>query len=175
MNIKPIVFEYNDNECERGAIKCPTCGHPWLEDNHGEYSFPEPLECSHLKFMLLEDDDIHWFNDFSETQLMAALEPAVRKLKPHLDGVTVKDFFEGVTVHQAMQELGFDDLEITTESQWVAIYNRTQPCHWFDKTLWQLVDHPCLDTILEHVEHGMACGPVSCTAYYGAILNSEPR
>jgi len=40
--------------------------------------------------------------------------------------------------------------------------------------LWQKMSSPAMDTILKYSSSGIACGPVSHTAHFGALLGASP-
>jgi hypothetical protein len=45
-------------------------------------------------------------------------------------------------------------------------------CNMVNEELWKNVELSEVDTLLEHTEYGIACGPVSTTIYFGAKLNT---
>lgn len=83
------------------------------------------------------------------------------------------DFFNGFTaaeltaaVDPAARSL-CPDLDGLTVMEFL-IANRLE-----DK-LWEKASSPTMDTILQQTTHGIACGPVSFTAHFGARLGNSP-
>lgn len=181
MKIQPIDWdclkhgpdEECDDSCNNRAIKCPACGEPWLTDYDGEYEFQDNTECPHLKFVIFqEDEEIRFFNGFTEDQLFSCIEPAARKLDPNLHGLTVKEFFDGVTLHEAGEKVGLDFHKEWTDPETNKIHGLLHDSKRFNEELWSLVNDIRIDTILDHTDCGMACGPVSFTVFYGAQLEN---
>ena len=134
--------------CKIRAIVCPSCGKPWLTDYDGEYEFKDSTECTHIKFAIFqEDEEIRFFNGCSREELLKHVEPATREMeRPAM--LAVK--------------------EIPEELENEVFFNHNR----FNRNLWEKVHFPMADTILVHTDHGMACGPVSFTVFYGAQLGN---
>ncbi len=156
MKIQPVDWDClkqgPDEECDgrsnNRAIKCPVCGEPWLTDYDREYEFQDNTECPHLKFVIFqEDDEIRFFNSCSREDLLKHVEPATRGMERPATRAVEKfpEEFEN---------------EVLFEQ------NR------FNCKLWEKVDFLMVDTILDHTDCGMACGPVSFPVFYGAQLEN---
>jgi hypothetical protein len=142
MLIQTIEFDYTDDDELNGEIACPACGKPWVTQADGAADTSKPLQCPHLRFVLLPDAEAaEFFNGFSAAELAAAVEPAARSLCPDLDGESVMEFL---------------------------ISNR------LEDELWQKMSSPAMDTLLKYSSSGIACGPVSHTAHFGALLGASP-
>ena len=178
MKIEPIEWQCLragphdecDDTCLDRAVQCPACSRSWLIDHDGEYRWNEPIECPHLRFIICDEEVVKYFNGFSESKLLAALEPAARKLSPDFAGLTVKEFFEGITQSQAAAKFGVDFKKDFTVPERMAFWEYREGKR-FSQELWKLVADPRLDTILHHIDSGIACGPVSTWTFYGAHLN----
>lgn len=141
MLIQTIELDSLGEDELTGEIACPTCGKPWLTLTEYSADCSHPVQCPHLKFLLLPDAEAAVFcNGFSAAELAAAADPAARSLCPDLNGESVMAFL---------------------------LSNR------LEDELWEKVSSPAMDTLLRYSSCGTACGPVTHTVHFGALLGAS--
>jgi hypothetical protein len=96
LNLQPANFSGTSGEFLEGKITCPACHEVWGTVDAAIYSLHTDVACPHLKFYVENaggDVEVHYFNGFTATELMTAVEIAGHLLAPDLDGKTVEHFF----------------------------------------------------------------------------------
>jgi hypothetical protein len=156
------------------GIKCPSCGAAWLTDHDGEYELAYETDCPHLKFIIMQDDvdveEFRFFNGYTKSQLMTSIESAARQLSFDLNGLSLKEYFSGITFNDAMKKLGHESFTNLGEEERLRVFELKKGSEHFNKDLWSLVIDAEVNTILDHTECGTACGPSSHTTFYGVKL-----
>ena len=86
MDIQPIDFNWTDEEAQTGTLDCPVCGAAWVTVTGGDAGVVSRTRCPHLKFVIEQSaDDVEYFNDYSEEELLEAVSPILQRLDPDFD------------------------------------------------------------------------------------------
>lgn len=96
MNIRPAEFCATGVGFPDGEITCPACRKVWGTVELGVHSLQPDTACPHLKFYVENaggDLELRYINNFTVTELMAAVETAGRLITPDLYGKSVEQFF----------------------------------------------------------------------------------
>jgi hypothetical protein len=86
MDVASIEFVFEDEDETVGELCCPSCGAVWAFTGDGEGEVVNRTECPHLRFIFVECADHFGFpGAYTEVQLLADVEPALRAMSDDLD------------------------------------------------------------------------------------------
>lgn len=125
-----------------GSIDCPKCGSSWMRVADSSAWVVDETTCPHLRF---------------------AIEPDATSPEEihYFNGMTAERLVAAVAkAYQRANPAAAEELN-PEEAFGEAL---------FDEDFWQAAVMDEIDALFDHTQEGIACGPVSHTALYGAKL-----